>query len=105
MSRIYRMSVFFRDGRDLKNCFLSSPPSGGLRVSSARRLSVGELVELRIQLGREKAVEILMGAVLWCRSGGMRSNQVGIGFFSTEVAKRERLLAVPPALAQTVGCR
>ncbi len=92
--RIRKLTAEFRNGEHLRKNYLSSTPHGGLMVPTTGMLEPGDIVELRVKCAGEEFDQWIRGAVLWCRKDAGIAKLAGIGFFASEVEKRECLLSL-----------
>ena len=90
------VNVELRDRNEFRRNYLSSPPHGGLMISSSGSFKVGEVVVLKIRCADTGTRQDIRGAVLWCRREIDRNVKAGIGFLASEVEKREQLLGRQP---------
>jgi uncharacterized protein (TIGR02266 family) len=82
-----------KDRVEFQRRYLSEPTHGGVMVSVKETVEASEVVELSINFTDTGQVHKLRGLVLWCRAAKSDLLHVGVGFFSSESDKRERLLA------------
>jgi uncharacterized protein (TIGR02266 family) len=82
-----------KDRVEFQRRYLSEPTHGGVMVSVKETIEASEVVELSINFTDTGQVHKLRGLVLWCRTAKGDLLHVGVGFFSSESDKRERLLA------------
>jgi len=75
--------------------FLSSAPHGGLVVPLAGEANPGEVALVSITLEAEGFTTDMLGMILWIREREQKKIS-GVGFFSSEVEQRERLLGSVP---------
>jgi Tfp pilus assembly protein PilZ len=83
----------FANRSDLASCYLSGPPHGGLAVRAPAFVREGELAVVNAEIVSEKIKEELLGVILWVRDGRSDHVTAGVGFFESEIERRERLLA------------
>ncbi|MBW1807969.1 MAG: PilZ domain-containing protein [Deltaproteobacteria bacterium] len=92
---VRKLKVEFNDRSDLIKMFLSETPHGGLMVTVPEPVQLGEVVQLRVLCKDEILDESIRGVILWSRKAKPQGSIIGIGFFASEVDKRERLLSKP----------
>lgn len=83
----------FADRAALASSYLSSPPHGGLSVDAPAYVREGELAVVSVEIVSEKVSEDLLGMILWVRAAAAERAVAGVGFFESEIERRERLLA------------
>jgi type IV pilus assembly protein PilZ len=88
-----RFLVDFKTRAQFQKFYLSEPTHGGMVVRAPLSLEVGDLVSIRVRMAEDGLVEELRSVILWRRlePAGLMA---GVGFLSSEVEKRERLLRV-----------
>lgn len=91
---IRKLTVEFRDSEHLRKSYLSSTPYGGLMVPTMSLLQPGDIVELLVRCAGDDFERQIRGAVLWCRKDAGIAVMAGVGFFASEVEKRECLLSL-----------
>ncbi len=91
---VRKLLVEVTDSRALMKNYLADAPNGGIVVDTPPDVREGDVVELTCRIGSGDSVEeiVLRGAVLWRRRCDAHRVLAGIGFFASEVEKRERLL-------------
>jgi len=90
---VRNLRASFANRAGLASCYLSGPPHGGLAVSAPAFVREGELAVVSVEIASEKITEDLLGMILWVRAGGNDQATAGVGFFESEIERRERLLA------------
>ncbi len=96
------LAVEFPDRKELVKNFLGETPFGGLAVNVEDPLEVGEVVQLHVLCHEDQCEEKPRGVVLWQRISKRQGTVAGIGFFASEVDKRERLLAAKERIPSAV---
>jgi type IV pilus assembly protein PilZ len=95
---VRKLKVEFKDRSDLTKSFLSETPHGGLMITVPGPVQIGEVVQLRVLCQDENLDESIRGVILWSRKANPQGSIIGVGFFASEVDKRERLLSKPKKL-------
>jgi Tfp pilus assembly protein PilZ len=91
------IKTHFRSGDELLEHYLGDLPHGGLFIPTRRTLTPGESIVVSVRVGPRRGPVLLRSVVAWRRPGKhLTKTRAGIGveFLSTEVHKRDYLLAV-----------